>query len=61
MEDESLDRFKDRLVGKGFTQVSGVDFVETFSLVRKTTTIKLVISLVVSFKWAMKECIPTSW
>lgn len=41
----SLDHFKARLVAKGFSQVSRIDYDETFSLVVKPKTIRLIISL----------------
>lgn len=38
-----MDRYKERLVGRGFSQVEGLDFEETFSLIIKATTIKVVL------------------
>lgn len=43
--DGSLDCLKAKLVAKGFSQVEGLDFTETFSLVIKPATIRLVLSL----------------
>jgi hypothetical protein len=42
-----VDRYKARLVGKGFKQRFGIDYSDTFSLVVKSATIHLVLSLVV--------------
>ena len=44
-KDGSIERFKSQLATNGFTQVSGIGYHETFSLVVKPTTIRLVISI----------------
>ncbi|RVW97975.1 Retrovirus-related Pol polyprotein from transposon RE1 [Vitis vinifera] len=46
--DGSVDRYKAKLVAKGFHQRPGVDYHDTFSLVVKLTTIRLVLSLTVN-------------
>lgn len=42
-------KHKARLVGKGFQQLLGIDFDETFSHVLKTTTLRFVLIVVVTF------------
>jgi hypothetical protein len=53
--DGNIERFKAHLVAKGFHQQEGVDFSETFSPVVKPPTVKLVLSLVVSHGWYLRQ------
>ena len=43
--DGSIDRYKARLVARGFTQVAGVDFNETFSPVARLSTVRVMIAV----------------
>ena len=43
----SIERYKARLIARGFTQQEGIDYSETFSLVIKHATIRLVFSIAV--------------
>jgi hypothetical protein len=49
--DGSVERHKARLVAKGFSQVEGINYIETFSPIAKMNSTYLVIALVVSHKW----------
>eukprot|EP00253_Pinus_taeda_P014026 PITA_14026 len=53
--DGKVDKHKGRLVPKGFSQVEGVDYTETFSPVAKMNSIHLVLSLSSSFKWGVHQ------
>jgi hypothetical protein len=53
--DGSIERYKARLVAQGFTQRFGIDYAETFSLVVKPATIRLVLSLAVSQGWYLRQ------
>ncbi|XP_075669893.1 uncharacterized protein LOC142639628 [Castanea sativa] len=43
--DGSVERYKAKLVAKGFTQQEGLDFTETFSLVAKMATVKTLLAI----------------
>ena len=53
--DGLVDRFKARLVAKGFNQTYGIDYFETFCLVVKPTTIRIIFSLAISHGWLVKQ------
>ena len=49
--DGSINKYKARLVSKGFQQVHGFDFHETFSLVVKSVTVRLILTLALTNGW----------
>jgi hypothetical protein len=51
--DGSIDRYKARLVTKGFNQTYGIDYKDTFSPVVKAATIQMFLSIVVSNGWSL--------
>jgi len=55
LSDGTVDRFKARLVAKGYTQQPSLDFTDTFSHVVKASTVRVVLSLVVSNNWPLRQ------
>ncbi|CAL2247309.1 unnamed protein product [Prunus armeniaca] len=53
--DGTIDRYKAHLVAKGFHQCPGVDFSDTFSPVVKPTTIRIVLHLVMTHGWPIRQ------
>jgi hypothetical protein len=53
--DGSVERHKAWLVAKGFSQIEGIDYNETFAPVAKTNSIFLFLALVASHKWEVHQ------
>jgi hypothetical protein len=53
--DGSVERHKALLVSKGFSQVEGIDYNETFPPVAKMNSIHLVLALAASHKWEVHQ------
>jgi len=41
----TIEKHMAKLVGKGFTQTYGVDYLETFALVEKMNTVRVIVPL----------------
>ena len=53
--DGSLERYKVRLVAKGYTQTYGIDYFETFAPVTKLNTIRVLMSLAANLDWPLQQ------
>lgn len=50
-EDDEIERFKARLVSKGYSQKEGIDYQKTFSPVVKMVTVRTILSLAATSNW----------
>jgi histone deacetylase 1/2 len=53
--DGTLDKYKGRLVAKGFNQRYGIDYEDTFSPVIKMSTIRTILAIDVSRGWCLRQ------
>lgn len=53
--DGTMERYKSRLVAKGYTQQEGLDYTETFSPVAKMVAVKLFLALVAVQGWTLQQ------
>lgn len=53
--DGSIQRYKARLLAKGFQQHPGIDFFETFCPVAKASTIRVVLAITVTKGWELRH------
>ena len=53
--DGSVERYKTKLIAKGFTQKKGFDYIDTFSPMTKMVSVKCVLAIVVVKGWFLSK------
>jgi hypothetical protein len=53
--DGSVEKYKARFVARGFSQVEGIDYEETFASVARYTSICTIIALAASMHWKLHQ------
>ncbi|RVW45771.1 Retrovirus-related Pol polyprotein from transposon RE1 [Vitis vinifera] len=53
--DGSIERFKVRLVVKGYTQTYGIDYTETFAPVAEINIVRVLLSLATNLDWPLQQ------
>ena len=54
-EDGSIKCYKACLAAKGYTQIEGLDFLDTFAHIAKLTTFRLFLALAAANNWTLKQ------
>ena len=53
--DGTIDRYKAKLVAKGYTRAYGIDYQETFTPIAKMNTIRVILSITINLNWSLKQ------
>eukprot|EP00253_Pinus_taeda_P023446 PITA_23446 len=59
--DDNVEIYKARFVAKGYAQKEGIDYEETFALVARYTSIRIVISLAAQIEWEIQMDVKTTF
>jgi len=50
-----LERYREWLVAKGYTQTYGIDYLETFSSVAEMDIVRILLSLTTNYGWSLQQ------
>lgn len=53
--DGTMDRYKARLMAKGYHQVHGIDYLDSFSPVAKMVTVRILIAVAIARAWPLYQ------
>jgi len=53
--DGTIERYKARLIAKGYTQVEGIDYQETFSPTTKLSTLRCLLTIATAHHWFIPQ------
>ncbi len=53
--DGSVNRYKARLIAKGYAQTYGIDYEETYSLVAKMISVRAIIAMAATKGWSLHQ------
>jgi len=53
--DGSIDKYKAKLVAKGYAKKKGIDYEEMFAPIAQLITIKMVLALAIQFGWKVHQ------
>jgi hypothetical protein len=53
--DGRVDEYKAHLVAKGYSQVPGIDYIETFSLVIKLSSIRIIMAFATKYNYEVYQ------
>jgi len=53
--DGSMNRYKARLVTKGYAQTYGIDYEETYNPIAKMTTVRVIIAMATTKGWSLHQ------
>lgn len=53
--DGSIEKYKAKFAAKGFSQVEGIDYEETFSLVARYSSIRTILTLIALLGWRIHQ------